>query len=65
MAKVKVYYFIEYFPGTDIGIASVHPATVGAIEALGGEIIEESCLEVDESELDGNGFYQQMLRDEE
>ena len=65
MGKATVYYFI--FFDTDKG-ESVRPRRPGTLEAIGNTGIESAkplmrtALEVDESELDDNGFYPKELR---
>jgi hypothetical protein len=58
MATVKVYYFRQFSIQTGKTERSLRPATREAITGIrGASILEETAQEVDESELDGNGFY--------
>ena len=56
MSQVAVYHFYGYDKDTVARVRSKRPATRDAIERAHGEIIEETGTEVDEAQLDGNGF---------
>jgi hypothetical protein len=57
MKRVTVYFFKGL---TDINTVqttvSKRPATLDAIDRVGGQAIMESALEIDETELDADGF---------
>jgi len=58
MAKSTVFNFAKYDPKTGSNEQMPRMATRDAIENhIYGRIDESSAKEVDESELDGNGFY--------
>ncbi len=56
MQKVTVYYFKIYDINTTEILRQPRPATRDAIVSLGCTPIEETAQEVDDSQLDGNGF---------
>jgi len=55
MSKIKVCYFNKWDGNKNV--RSPRRAKVELIESMGCEPIEDSCIEVDETEIDGNGFY--------
>lgn len=57
MAKITVYYFTKGDITAGQTIRSQHLATLAKISKLGGEPIKETATEINESDLDGNGFY--------
>ena len=57
MGKIKVYYFTQYDIKTDKVIRSKRPATLDFITTYHLTPINEEILEVEFSDLDGNGFY--------
>jgi len=56
MKKVPVYFFQKYDIISNQKVRSKRPATLEAIDKVKGEPIMETALEVDETELDGDGF---------
>jgi hypothetical protein len=53
---VEVYYFTKYDVTTDQKTRSKRPATLEAIDRVGGEALPLTVIEVDESQLDADGF---------
>ena len=56
MAKVKVYYFKAWDGYEWNDVRSPRQATLEAIATAEGKAMMETAIEIDESELDGNGF---------
>ncbi len=57
MKKVKVYFFQKYHVMSDKNVGlSKRRATLQAIAKVEGEPIIETALEIDETELDLDGF---------
>jgi len=54
--KVTVYFFEKYDLMTNQFVRSKRPATLEAIAKVHPHKIMETALEIDETELDGNGF---------
>jgi len=64
MEKVTVYYY-TFFNDKCEAVRPRRPGTLGAIKETGVESatpLMSTALEVDESELDDNGFYPKELR---
>ena len=55
MKKVTVYFFEKYDITTDRNVRSKRPATLDTINSVHGQAIVETALEIDETELDGDG----------
>ena len=53
---VTVYYFEKYQILTDEIVRSKRPATLEAISRSRGQALMSTALEIDEAELDRNGF---------
>lgn len=53
---ITVYYFEKYDIGTNKTLRSDRRATREAITRVRGTLIESTALEIDERELDGDGF---------
>jgi len=56
MKKVTVYFFEKYNITEDKNIRSKRPATLDAITRVCGQAIMDTALEIDEAELDDEGF---------
>lgn len=56
MAKVKVFYGRGYDIRTDSFPTTKRRGTEETLEDLGLQVVRESMEEVDESDLDGDGF---------
>ncbi len=56
MKKVTVYFFEGYDIINDKFIRSQRPATLDTITKVCGQAIMETALEIDEAELDDEGF---------
>jgi hypothetical protein len=54
--KVTVYFFEKYDIATDNTVRSKRPATLDTINKVHGQAIDETALEIDETDLDGDGF---------
>jgi hypothetical protein len=57
MSDVYVYYFTEWYGPAAGYVRSIRPATLAALKGRGGEPLMESQIVVDQTELDGNGFF--------
>jgi len=60
MKKVTVYYFKKWDDSTHQNLRSKHPGTLEAIKRAEGTELMETALEVDEAELDDNGFWKKQ-----
>jgi len=56
MKDITVYFFECYDINTDMFVRSQRPATLDAITKVCGQAIMETALEIDEAELDDEGF---------
>jgi hypothetical protein len=59
MKKATVYFFEKFDAITGRNVRSERPAILETITRVNGQPIMETALEVDEAELDGNGFRRQ------
>jgi hypothetical protein len=60
MNKVKVCYFTQYDIEEDLSVQSKHMAKLDDLKSkkqIKGTPLLKTTIEVDESKLDGNGFY--------
>ena len=57
MAKIRVFYFRGYDADSHLVVRSKRPATLGAINKVGGDPIMDSGIDVNTDQLDGEGFY--------
>ena len=60
MKSVTVYFFEKYDIKTDQSVRSKRPATLEAITRVDGQAIMATALEIEETELDGNGFREEQ-----
>ena len=51
-----VYFFRKYDINNDEFIRSKRPATREAIDRVRGEVLEDTAIQIDDSEVDGDGF---------
>lgn len=56
MKKVTMYFFEKFAVVEGVNIRSSHPGTLEAIARAKGEPLMDTGFEIDEAELDGNGF---------
>jgi hypothetical protein len=56
MASVTVYYFTAWPQEEGDTLLSKRPATLGTIRQVNGGLTLGTPIEIDESELDENGF---------
>ena len=56
MKKVTVYFFKGWDDTERKNVRSKRPATLDAIAGVHGQAIMDTALEIDEDELDDNGF---------
>ncbi len=57
MSKVKVYYFKGWDLSKGEDVTSPLRATIDTIKKCNGTPIEDTCIEVDASTIDDDGFH--------